>query len=67
MIEEKKKGQKITAGKQPRKAPVVNSMEALKRSLERPRVHSPKAPATHPCPVNRPAATLLHSAEFTAP
>jgi DNA end-binding protein Ku len=34
LIEEKKKGQKITAVKQPRKAPVIDLMEALKRSLK---------------------------------
>ena len=34
LIEEKKKGQKITAVKQPRKAPVIDLMEALKQSLK---------------------------------
>ncbi len=34
LIEQKQKGQKITAVKQPRKAPVVDLMEALKRSLK---------------------------------
>jgi DNA end-binding protein Ku len=34
LIEEKRKGQKITAVEQPRKAPVIDLMEALKRSLE---------------------------------
>jgi DNA end-binding protein Ku len=34
LIEEKKKGQKVTSVKQPRKAPVVDLMEALKRSLK---------------------------------
>jgi DNA end-binding protein Ku len=34
LIEEKKKGQKITTVKQPRKAPVIDLMEALKRSLK---------------------------------
>lgn len=33
LIEQKKKGQKITAVKQPRQAPVVDLMEALKKSL----------------------------------
>ncbi len=33
LIEEKKKGRKITTVSQPRKAPVVDLMEALKRSL----------------------------------
>jgi len=36
LIEEKKKGHKITATKQPRTAPVVDLMEALKRSLKSP-------------------------------
>lgn len=34
LIEEKQKGEKITLVKQPRKAPVVDLMEALKKSLE---------------------------------
>jgi len=34
LIEEKKKGRKITAVKQPRKAPVIDLMEALQRSLK---------------------------------
>ena len=34
LIEQKHKGQKVTAVKQPRKAPVVDLMEALKRSLK---------------------------------
>ncbi|HEY1757385.1 MAG TPA: Ku protein [Bryobacteraceae bacterium] len=34
LIEQKRKGQKITAVKQPRKAPVIDLMEALKRSLK---------------------------------
>ncbi len=34
LIEQKQKGQKITAVKQPRKAPVIDLMEALKRSLK---------------------------------
>jgi len=34
LIEQKKKGQKITAVKQPRKAPVIDLMDALKRSLK---------------------------------
>jgi DNA end-binding protein Ku len=34
LIEQKKKGQKITAVTQPRKAPVIDLMEALKRSLK---------------------------------
>jgi DNA end-binding protein Ku len=45
LIEQKKKGQKITAVKQPRKAPVIDLMEALKRSLKsagRPKATSEK-------------------------
>src|SRR5579871_3006110 len=34
LIEQKEKGEKITTVKQPRKAPVVDLMEALKRSLQ---------------------------------
>jgi DNA end-binding protein Ku len=34
LIEQKRKGQKITAVPQPRKAPVIDLMEALKRSLD---------------------------------
>ena len=34
LIEQKSKGQKITTVKQPRKAPVIDLMEALKRSLK---------------------------------
>jgi DNA end-binding protein Ku len=34
LIKQKQKGQKITAVEQPRKAPVIDLMEALKRSLE---------------------------------
>jgi DNA end-binding protein Ku len=34
LIEQKQKGEKVTAVKQPRKAPVVDLMEALKRSLK---------------------------------
>jgi DNA end-binding protein Ku len=33
LIEERRKGKKITTVKQPRKAPVIELMEALKRSL----------------------------------
>jgi len=42
LIEQKRKGQKITAVKQPRQAPVVDLMEALKRSLKS---SAPKKPA----------------------
>jgi DNA end-binding protein Ku len=34
LIEEKKKGEKITTVKQPKKAPVIDLMEALKKSLQ---------------------------------
>lgn len=34
LLEQKQKGQKVTAVKQPRKAPVVDLLEALKRSLK---------------------------------
>jgi DNA end-binding protein Ku len=34
LIEEKRKGEKITVAKQPRKAPVIDLMEALKKSLQ---------------------------------
>lgn len=34
LIEEKKKGEKVTVVKQPRKAPVIDLMEALKKSLQ---------------------------------
>lgn len=34
LIDEKKKGERITTVKQPRKAPVIDLMEALKRSLQ---------------------------------
>ncbi|HEY7337840.1 MAG TPA: Ku protein [Bryobacteraceae bacterium] len=34
MVEEKNKGEKITTVKQPRKAPVIDLMEALKKSLQ---------------------------------
>jgi len=39
LIEEKKKGQKISAVSQPRKAPVIDLMEALKKSLESKAAH----------------------------
>ena len=44
LIEEKKKGRKITAVKQPGKAPVIDLMDALKRSLamNAPRQHRTK-------------------------
>jgi DNA end-binding protein Ku len=43
LIEEQQKGRKITAVKQPRKAPVIDLMEALKRSLKS---ASPPEPAS---------------------
>jgi DNA end-binding protein Ku len=36
LIEQKRKGQKVTAVKQPRRAPVVDLIDALKRSLKTP-------------------------------
>jgi len=45
LIEQKSKGEKVTAVKQPRKAPVVDLMEALKRSLEAPSQAGGKASA----------------------
>jgi hypothetical protein len=36
LIQEKRKGKKITAVKQPRQPPVVDLMEGLKRSLKSP-------------------------------
>jgi DNA end-binding protein Ku len=53
LLDEKKKGEKITTFKQPRKAPVVDLMEALKKSLQS-KLHSESSeqPATR----TRPAA-----------
>jgi DNA end-binding protein Ku len=46
LIEQKRKGQKIIPAKQPRKAPVVDLMEALKRSLKSvPKSRTAKKPA----------------------
>lgn len=48
LIEQKSKGEKITTTRAPRKAPVVDLMEALKRSLEtskKPAARAKKAPA----------------------
>lgn len=42
MIEEKRKGRKVTAVKQPAKTPVINILEALQRSLKAPRKSSRK-------------------------
>jgi DNA end-binding protein Ku len=43
LIEKKRKGQKITAGPKPRRAPVIDLMEALKKSIK-----SSAAPAAKP-------------------
>jgi len=45
LIAQKRKGQKVTAVKQPRKAPVIDLMEALKRSLKSTSETSAKANA----------------------
>jgi DNA end-binding protein Ku len=47
LIEQKKKGQKVTEIKQPRKAPVIDLMEALKRSLNAPRAGAKKTAGRH--------------------
>jgi DNA end-binding protein Ku len=52
LIEEKKKGHKVTAVKQPRKAPVIDLMEALKRSLK-----SPASAESTPAGGTRPRAS----------
>ena len=46
LIEQKRKGQKVTTVKQPRHAPVIDLMEALKRSLKSaaPRAPTPSSP-----------------------
>ena len=41
LIEQKRKGQKVTTVEQPRRAPVIDLMEALRRSLESPRPNKP--------------------------
>jgi DNA end-binding protein Ku len=46
LIEEKQKGKKITTVKQPRKPPVIDLMEALKRSLKSPAQKPQRARAT---------------------
>jgi DNA end-binding protein Ku len=46
LITQKRKGQKITTVKQPRKAPVIELMDALKRSLESPRRAAPAGEST---------------------
>jgi DNA end-binding protein Ku len=46
LIEEKKKGEKITTVKQPHKAPVIDLMEALKKSIQsKPRPTSSEEPS----------------------
>ena len=45
LIEQKSKGQKVTPVKQPRKAPVVDLMEALKRSLKSSQAGTAEKPA----------------------
>ena len=46
LIEEKKKGQKMTTVNEPRKAPVIDLMEALKKSLQsEPRLASSEQPS----------------------
>jgi DNA end-binding protein Ku len=50
VVEQKKKGQKTTAVKRPRKTPVIDLMEALKRSLKA------AAPTSEAAPVVRPRA-----------
>ncbi len=46
LIEQKKSGRKLTIVKQPRKAPVVDLMEALKRSLESGKSTPKRAPSS---------------------
>jgi DNA end-binding protein Ku len=53
MLEQKDKGQKIAAVKQPRKAPVVDLLEALKRSLK----SAPPASS----PARKPASATRHT------
>ena len=47
LIQQKQKGQKVTAIAQPRKAPVIDLMEALKRSLKSPEPGTSKPAASH--------------------
>ena len=55
LIEQKRKGQKITLVKQPRKEPVTDLMDALKRSLES--SSSPTAPSAADRPQTRKKVT----------
>jgi len=48
LIDEKKKGKKITTIKQPRRAPVIDLMEALKKSLQAQRGESGAEPQPRP-------------------
>jgi DNA end-binding protein Ku len=68
LIEEKKKGRKITAVKQPRKAPVIDLMEALQRSLKmsRPRKSNPKASDRIRVALNRNSWSSISRAESSA-
>jgi len=52
LIAQKQKGQKITVVKQPAKAPVIDLMEALKRSLK----STPPRPSGKKSPARRKAA-----------
>ncbi len=48
LIDEKKKGERITTVKQPRKAPVIDLMEALKKSLQSKRHSEGSEPSARP-------------------
>jgi DNA end-binding protein Ku len=50
LISQKQKGQKITSVEQPRKAPVIDLMEALKRSLQ---LGGPASKTGHARPARR--------------
>jgi DNA end-binding protein Ku len=60
LIEQKQKGQKITAVKQPHKAPVIDLMEALKRSLK------PEAASAAATKEKRPARSQKKTAKRKA-
>src|SRR5579863_6731587 len=56
LIEEKKKGEKITTVKQPRKAPVIDLTEALRKSLQsKPRPASSEESARSRTAAKKPA------------
>jgi DNA end-binding protein Ku len=57
LIEEKKKGEKITTVSQPRKAPVIDLMEALKKSLESKAAHRTQA---EPARKRKPSKKTAH-------